>query len=92
MEVDLLSEGSTLHLAVADSGAGITTAQDIFNPAVTTGSQLGAGHGHGVGLPLIRRLARARGGDVWVADRGGEHGGAVIAARLPSVLSEERKG
>ena len=92
VEVDLLSEGSTLHLAVADSGAGITTAQDIFNPAVTTGSQLGAGHGHGVGLPLIRRLARARGGDVWVADRGGEHGGAVIAARLPSVLSEERKG
>ncbi|MEU3331628.1 ATP-binding protein [Glutamicibacter creatinolyticus] len=92
VEVDLLSEGSTLHLAVADSGAGITTAQDIFNPAVTTGSQLGAGHGHGVGLPLIRRLARARGGDVWVADQGGEHGGAVIAARLPSVLSEERKG
>lgn len=92
VEVDLLSEGSTLHLAVADSGAGITTAQDIFNPAVTTGSQLGAGHGHGVGLPLIRRLARARGGDVWVADRGGEHGGAVIAARLPSVLSDERKG
>lgn len=92
VEVDLLSEGGTLHLAVADSGAGITTAQDIFNPAVTTGSQLGAGHGHGVGLPLIRRLARARGGDVWVADRGGEHGGAVIAARLPSVLSEERKG
>lgn len=92
VEVDLLSEGSTLHLAVADSGAGITTAQDIFNPEVTTGSKLGAGHGHGVGLPLIRRLARARGGDVWVADRGGEHGGAVIAARLPSVLSEERKG
>lgn len=92
VEVDLLSEGATLHLAVADSGPGITTDQDIFSPAVSTGSRLGAVHGQGVGLPLIMRLARARGGDVWVADPGGEHGGAVIAARLPSVLSEEGEG
>lgn len=89
VEVDLLSEGGTLHLAVADSGPGITTAQDIFAVAVSTGSSMGPGHGHGVGLPLIRRLARARGGDVWVADPGGRNSGAVIAARLPSVLNEE---
>ena len=89
VEVDLLSEGSTLHLAVADSGLGITTDQDIFAPAVSTGSKMGSGHGQGVGLPLIRRLARTRGGDVWVARAGGSDGGAVIAARLPSVLSEE---
>ena len=89
VEVDLLSEGSTLHLAVADSGLGITTDQDIFAPTVSTGSQMGAAHGQGVGLPLIRRLARTRGGEVWVADAGGQQSGAVIAARLPSVLSEE---
>lgn len=89
VEVDLLSEGNTLHIAVADSGLGITTEQDIFSPSVSTGSQLGEGHGHGVGMPLIRRLARARGGEVWVADAGSAHSGAVIAAKLPSVLSEE---
>ncbi|WP_404288922.1 ATP-binding protein [Glutamicibacter arilaitensis] len=90
VEVDLLSEGSTLHLAVADSGSGISTEEDIFSPGVSTGSSLGEGHGSGVGLPLIRRLARSRSGDVWIADAGGEHGGAVIAARLPAVLSEPR--
>jgi two-component system CitB family sensor kinase len=90
VEVDLLSEGSTLHLAVADSGAGISTEEDIFSPGVSTGSSLGEGHGSGVGLPLIRRLARSRSGDVWIADAGGEHGGAVIAARLPAVLAEPK--
>ncbi len=90
VEVDLLSEGSTLHLAVADSGAGISTAEDIFSPGVSTGSSLGEGHGSGVGLPLIRRLARSRSGDVWIADAGGDHGGAVIAARLPAVLAEPK--
>lgn len=90
VEVDLLSEGSTLHLAVADSGAGISTDEDIFSPGVSTGSSLGEGHGSGVGLPLIRRLARSRSGDVWIADAGGDHGGAVIAARLPAVLAEPK--
>ncbi|POH74821.1 sensor histidine kinase [Arthrobacter glacialis] len=44
--------------------------------------------GHGVGLALIRHLARRRGGDVWVADAGSPttHG-AVFCARLPGVVS-----
>lgn len=88
VEIDLLSEGSTLHLAVADSGPGITIAEDIFARDVSTGSHLDGDHGHGVGLPLIRRLAQGRSGDVWIADRGSGHGGAVIAARLPAVLAE----
>ncbi|MGB9035488.1 MAG: hypothetical protein WCC45_13330, partial [Paeniglutamicibacter sp.] len=52
-------------------------------------------HGQGVGLPLVRRLARTRGGEVWIADPGGPgnaenaHSGAVFAARLPGVLSTE---
>ncbi|MBP2398262.1 sensor histidine kinase [Glutamicibacter protophormiae] len=88
VEVDLLSEGTTLHLAVADSGPGIAAGLDIFAPAVSTGSAQGAEHGAGVGLPLIRRLAQSRSGDVWVADPGGAEGGAVLAARLPAVLAE----
>ena len=90
VEVDLLSEGTTLHLAVSDSGSGIRSSRDIFTTDVSTGSVQGSAHGHGVGLPLIRRLARARSGDVWIADPGGENGGAVLAARLPAVLTEAK--
>lgn len=88
VEVDLLSEGTTLHLAVADSGPGVRPGLDIFAPEVSTGSAQGEAHGRGVGLPLIRRLAQARSGDVWVADHGGGDAGAVLAARLPAVLAD----
>ncbi|WP_313823103.1 ATP-binding protein [Citricoccus sp.] len=98
VEVDLLGEGDTLHLAVADSGNGVPTGLDVFAPGATTrdGGEHEA-HGHGVGLSLARRLARQRGGDVWLADPGGSgHGGgreadmgsgAVFCARLPGVLA-----
>lgn len=44
--------------------------------------------GHGVGLALIRHLARRRGGDIWVADDGSpETHGAVFCARLPGVVA-----
>jgi two-component system CitB family sensor kinase len=103
VEVDLLSEGSTLHLAVADSGTGVESGLDVFAEGVSTGAQSGSPeHGHGVGLPLVRRLARTRGGEVWIADPGGrrsdgpvptsaEHpvAGAVFAARLPGLLSTD---
>lgn len=90
VEVDLLSEGATLHLAVSDSGPGIPPGLDIFAPDVSTGSSLGSTHGKGVGLPLIRRLARARSGDVWVADPGGSGTGAVVCARLPAVIDDAK--
>ncbi|WP_141367453.1 sensor histidine kinase [Glutamicibacter uratoxydans] len=90
VEVDLLSEGATLHLAVSDSGPGIPPGLDIFAPDVSTGSSLGSTHGKGVGLPLIRRLARARSGDVWVADPGGSGAGAVVCARLPAVIDDAK--
>ncbi len=44
--------------------------------------------GHGVGLALVRHLARRRGGDVWVADAGSPQShGAVFCARLPGVIT-----
>ncbi|MFI7483742.1 ATP-binding protein [Kocuria sp. M1R5S2] len=44
-------------------------------------------HGQGFGLSLSRELARRRGGDVWVADRGRPGGpGAVFCARLPGTV------
>ena len=99
VEVDLLGDGDTLHLAVADSGAGVPPGLDVFAPGVTTrAGGPSSEHGHGLGLSLARRLARERGGDVWLADSGGpgtpgpdegggaEATGAVFCARLPGML------
>jgi len=92
VEVDLLEDGDTLHVAVVDSGAGVRPGLDVFSEGVSTGKPDAAGHGLGVGLPLARRMARMRGGDVWLADPGGEpdgdgaRQGAVFCARLPQVM------
>ena len=48
--------------------------------------------GRGMGLALTRQIARRIGGDVWIADTGGQRrpanplGGAVFVAHLPCVL------
>jgi two-component system CitB family sensor kinase len=93
VEIDLILDDGTLHVAVVDSGAGVRTAEDVFADGVSTGRDEEA-HGLGLGLPLARRIARRRGGDVWIADRGGqdqdgERWGAVFAARLPNVAQED---
>ncbi|MGN8026822.1 ATP-binding protein [Microbacterium sp. 22242] len=49
-------------------------------------------HGHGLGLPLSREIARREGGDLWIIDRGGDGHGAVFAARLGAVLDPVRPG
>lgn len=43
-------------------------------------------HGRGFGLPLCREVAARRGGEVWLADAGGESSGAVLCARLPGAV------
>ncbi|WP_394160297.1 sensor histidine kinase [Galactobacter valiniphilus] len=75
VEVDLLQDGDTLHLAVVDSGRGVPEGLDVFAEGVTLAQADPSGHGLGVGLPLARRLARRRGGEVWLADAGGASGG-----------------
>lgn len=92
----------TLHLVVADSGDGIRAGtageedtETVFAEGFSTaeavrpdgGAALPDIHGQGFGLPLSRQLARRRGGDVWVADRGRSGGpGAVFCARLPGTV------
>ncbi|WP_233548845.1 sensor histidine kinase [Galactobacter valiniphilus] len=94
VEVDLLQDGDTLHLAVVDSGRGVPAGLDVFADGVTTAQPDPSGHGLGVGLALARRLARRRGGEVWLADAGGAVGeggerlGAVFCAKLPQVMEE----
>lgn len=99
VEVELLDDADVLAITVADSGAGVADPARLFSggdDATVAGAQAGAAagrapadavHGHGIGLPLIRDLARRRGGDVWLADAGGGQGGAVFCARLPGVMS-----
>lgn len=89
VEVTLLDEldgvgGGELVVTVADSGAGLHDAAAVFAPRARsdTGTSV---HGHGIGLPLSRELARRRGGEVWVIDAGGQ-AGAVFGARLPGVM------
>ncbi len=93
VEVELVQEGSTLHITVADSGAGVPLdmVDSIFTEGVSTRPDNGAPGGRGVGLALSRQVARALGGDVVLASPGGGEGalpGAEFIARLPGVLEE----
>ncbi|MCU1577666.1 MAG: histidine kinase [Leifsonia sp.] len=90
VEIEVLSEDDTLHLAVADSGDGVRGDRELpFVEGHSTRSTIGdASHGQGIGLPLSRRIARARGGDVWLTSDGTVGGpGAIFCAKLPGVLS-----
>jgi two-component system CitB family sensor kinase len=93
VEVELLDDGPTLHLVVADSGDGIGAAapEQLFEPGYTTRHAIAGAEtdrleppsGHGIGLPLARQLARRRGGDVWLISPGRPGGpGAVFGARI----------
>ncbi|MFF2391352.1 ATP-binding protein [Nocardia sp. NPDC058114] len=93
VEVELVQEGSTLHITVADSGPGIgpELVDSLFADGVSTKHGGGVPGGRGVGLALSRQVARALGGDVWLASAAGACGqlsGAEFIARLPGVLSE----
>ncbi|MGW4120426.1 ATP-binding protein [Nocardia sp. NPDC004711] len=103
VEVELVQEGGTLHIAVADNGAGIAPGlmDSVFAEGVSTKPGGGPG-GRGLGLALSRQVARAQGGEVRLADPGGVGvtggrsdaggsplGGAEFIARMPGVLTDE---
>ncbi|WP_415975594.1 ATP-binding protein [Rhodococcus sp. 077-4] len=93
VEVELVQENSTLHIVVVDSGDGVELApEQVFVEGVSTKSTADAPGGRGVGLALSRQIARTHGGDVTLADVGGqvtvdnERGGAVFIASIPDAL------
>ncbi|MDA3630370.1 sensor histidine kinase [Saccharopolyspora sp. WRP15-2] len=89
VEVDLLAEGTTLHVAVTDSGDGV--ADHLRDSLFVEGVSTKDGHGRGIGLALTRQAARSLGGDVRLAEAGGTERGALFLAELPQVL-EARSG
>ncbi|NRD26622.1 sensor histidine kinase [Frigoribacterium sp. VKM Ac-2836] len=92
IEVEVLDDGTDLHLSVMDSGDGVADAGRLFDRGPH-----GAGdepdparvHGLGFGLPLSRDIARRRGGDVWLGSPGGDEHGAVFCAKLVDAVSSE---
>lgn len=84
VEVDLVQEGADLVVAVADSGDGVPEAlrDSVFETGVSTRDE----EGHGIGLGLVRQVARARGGDAWLAPATAG-AGAVFVVRLPGALT-----
>lgn len=96
-EVELVAEGSTLHVAVVDTGAGVAPdfVEQLFTEGKSTRPDRGVPGGRGVGLALARQIARTLGGDVRLASPGGGQSpwhGAEFIARLPGVLSEGESG
>ncbi len=100
VEVELVEAGRDLHVAVADTGAGVAAgrAEEIFGEGVTTHADGAVPGGRGMGLALARQVARQHGGDVTLADPGGRRtpdnptGGAVFVATLIDVLDEGDTG
>ncbi|OMC09471.1 histidine kinase [Mycobacterium sp. IS-836] len=94
VEVELLQDGSTLHITVADSGDGVAPdfVEDLFTEGRTTKPDSGIPGGRGIGLALSRQISRALGGDLWLASAGNPEvplRGAEFMARLPGVMVEE---
>lgn len=96
VEVELLQDGTTLHVTVADSGDGVAPdfVEDLFTEGRTTKPDSGIPGGRGIGLALSRQIGRALGGDLWLSSPGdpGRHlRGAEFIARLPGVMVEEEQ-
>jgi len=94
VEVELLQDGSTLHITVADSGDGVAPdfVDHLFTEGTTTKPDSGIPGGRGIGLALSRQISRALGGDLWLASAGDVElrlRGAEFIARLPGVMVEE---
>ncbi|WP_284977859.1 ATP-binding protein [Arthrobacter sp. fls2-241-R2A-200] len=99
VEVELLDaddDGGALHIVVGDSGDGLGNLQpeEVFAEGFTTAAHPARpGAGQGLGLALVRQLARRRGGEVRVLEPGRQGGpGAVFMATVPGVMSGAKTG
>lgn len=94
VEVELLQDGSTLHITVGDTGDGVAAdfVEHVFTEGRSTKPESGIPGGRGIGMALSRQLSRGLGGDVVLSSAGApdsELCGAEFIARLPGVMIEE---
>ncbi|WP_156688788.1 sensor histidine kinase [Mycobacterium sp. Marseille-P9652] len=94
VEIELLQDGTTLHVTVADSGDGVAPefVEHLFTEGESTKPDSGIPGGRGIGLALSRQISRAVGGDLWLSSSGNPAlrlRGAEFIARLPGVMVEE---
>lgn len=87
VELDVLAEEDTLHVAVVDSGDGVPAdvADRLFAYGFTTRPDSERA-GHGLGLPLARQLVAKHDGELKLERRSGPDHGAVFIARVPEVV------
>lgn len=98
VEIELLQEGSTLHVTVADSGDGVAPdfVEQIFTEGTSTKPDSGIPGGRGIGLALSRQISRSLGGELRLSSPGNPSAqqglvGAEFIARLPEVMTEEEQ-
>lgn len=78
-------KGQQLNLSVRDNGPGLKPEMNekVFEPFFTSRAQ-----GTGLGLAVVRAVAEAHDGEVWV--KSVEGNGAEFGLRLPLLLTEEK--
>jgi two-component system CitB family sensor kinase len=94
VEVELLQDGSTLHITVADTGDGVPPdfVDHVFTEGKSTKPDSGIPGGRGIGMALSRQIIRALDGDIRLSSPGNPGAqlcGAEFIARLPGVMVEE---
>jgi NtrC-family two-component system sensor histidine kinase KinB len=88
------ADGSKLHVAVTDTGAGIPMEfrervfEKFFRVEHERPTEAEGIRGAGIGLFLCRQIVEAHGGRIWC--EAGEHGGTTIAFLLPTPEPAER--
>jgi signal transduction histidine kinase len=83
--VRVRAEGTALHVMVADTGAGIASADlpRLFEPFTRIESTARDADGTGLGLMLSKRLVELHGGRIWAESREGQ--GSTFHFTLPAV-------
>ncbi len=84
VHVSVASVEGRCVVVVEDAGPGIPIAdrERVFDPFFRSGEARGELDGVGLGLPILRRVARAHGGDVWLLESA--LGGARFELSLPA--------
>jgi C4-dicarboxylate-specific signal transduction histidine kinase len=82
-----LSQSSTVHVSVEDTGAGIKPSDvtRLFQPMFTTKVR-----GMGMGLSICKSIIENHDGRIWVSP--GANGGSIFQFELPTIANKDRSG